>query len=483
VRDASHDAGAARPAGRSRAAGPERTGQGGLAGAVIALQRTAGNRAVTALLRRPAEAPGRMIQRLAVTTSDLDASIGIGSKGVFGMGHSSFVAIRTSLSRYEKAAAAKGADGDLIQLLDILDAQVTHWLNTHRATDKEGAARRAALQKLEGSVADERRRISQRMEQQVYIEGLAAGARPEQGADVLVPDDPGKHRFKAASTGARVAGAQALEGFSSTIELSKRRQQFLGGDGAIAKQHEARMKLVNERGITPAEHAAILTYTHEAGDFDYINPGMAGIDPWLAANKARVGKTIEAARAAHGPHITGWSDVDDKALKEEADLHTRLAVAGMGKLDPYVGVSYRGESRSEADLRAVAGVGSTHRQHSLVSTSKNEGTAFGFATKNLGPGRDVAVFWIYQHTGAKGFGADVEILSAMSGEGEVLLFPDAPFTIVAMVEVGPGLPAPGGPMAAFHTYLMGQFRAGALASAEKVVLILAVPGKERRKKR
>jgi hypothetical protein len=155
----------------------------------------------------------------------------------------------------------------------------------------------------------------------------------------------------------------------------------------------------------------------------------------------------------------------------------------MSKLDPYVGVSYRGESRSEADVRSMAGVGTTHRQHSLVSTSKYESIAFGFGTKNLAPGRDVAVFWIYQHTGAKGFGADVEILSAMKGEGEVLLFPDAPFEIAAAVEVGPGLPAPGGPMAAFHTYIMGQFRAGALGSAEKVMLILAVPGKARRKKK
>jgi len=114
----------------------------------------------------------------------------------------------------------------------------------------------------------------------------------------------------------------------------------------------------------------------------------------------------------------------------------------MNKLDPYVGVSYRGESRSEPDFRAFAAVGSTHRQHSLVSTSKNEGTAFGFATKNLGPGREIAVFWVYEHTGAKGVGADLEMLSALTGEGEVLLFPDAPSRSARSSRSPPAFPRP-----------------------------------------
>jgi hypothetical protein len=480
VRDASRDAETTRKARRAPTADPERAGQGGLTDAVLALQRTAGNRAVTELLRRPA---GPMIQRLSVKTADLDADIGIGSKGVFGKGHSSYVAIRKSLSAYEKAAKKQGADADLIQLLDIVDAQVTHWLNTHKASDKETAARRATLQKLEGALANERRDVSQRLEHQVYIESLAAGGIPSQGAAPPVPDDPKRRKFRAATPGARAAGAQAFEGFSSAIDLSERYKKAGLGDGADAEKHKARMKFVQDRGLTAAEHAAILTYTHEEGNFDYINPGMAGIDPWLAANKASKAKAGAANRINY-PNDRDWSDVDDKDLKEEADLHTRMAVSGMGKLDPYSGFSYRGESRSDADVKnLIPAVGATHRQHSLVSTSKKEDIALGFATKNLAPGKDVAVFWVYHHTGAKGFGADVEMLSAMTGEGEVLLFPDAPFEIVTRAEVGPGLPAPSGPTGGFHSYLMGQFKAGNLAGAKKVILILAAPAKERRKKK
>jgi hypothetical protein len=478
VRDASRDAETTRTAGRAVAGDPERAAQGGLADAVLALQRTAGNRAVTGLLRPPGGAPGPMVQRLSVTASDLDASIGIGST----LGSSSFVAIRKSLSEYEKATKAKKADGDLIQLLDILDAQVTHWLNTHKVSGKESAARRAALQKLEGEMAEERRRLSQAMEHRVYIESLAAGASSEAGVNPAVAGDATKHRFKAAGSGARQAGARALEGYSESIELAKRQHQFLGGDGENIKKYEARMKLVNEKGLTPAEHAAILVYTHEEGNFDFINPGTAGVDPWLAANKGRVAKTTEAARVNY-PKLEAWSDVDDKALKEEADLHTRLAVSGMSKLDPYVGLSYRGESRSDAEARTIATVGSTLRQHTLVSTSKKENIAFGFGTKNLGPGKDVAIYWVYEHEGAKGSAADVEPLSAMTGEGEVLLFPDAPFEIKAVAEIAAGRPSPGGPMAAFAAYIQAQFKAGALQGAHKVILILAAPGKERRKKR
>jgi len=116
-------------------------------------------------------------------------------------------------------------------------------------------------QKLEGELADERRRLSQQMEHQVYIESLAAGALPEAGVAAPVPVDPKKHRFQAASSGARSAGAQAFEGFASSIDLAKWKQQFLGGDGAMVKQLEARMAFVKDKGLTPAEHAATITYT------------------------------------------------------------------------------------------------------------------------------------------------------------------------------------------------------------------------------
>jgi hypothetical protein len=134
-----------------------------------------------------------------------------------------------------------------------------------------------------------------------------------------------RRAFEATTFGGRKAGAAAREGSATAL---------------------------------PAEYAAILVYTGAEGDFNYINPAQISEpdkDPtkdektqpksWLTQNKEEYGKPVKDEKRGYTKrHAAPWAALSAETLREEGMLHAQVAVAGMEKLDPFTGVSYRGQS-------------------------------------------------------------------------------------------------------------------------------------------
>ncbi len=59
-----------------------------------------------------------------------------------------------------------------------------------------------------------------------------------------------------------------------------------------------------------------------------------------------------------------------------------------------------------------------------------------FAGGNVKNGRDIALFWVFDHRGGDSGGRDVSALSEVASEGEVLIMAGSPFRVRSVVEVG-----------------------------------------------
>jgi hypothetical protein len=205
-------------------------------------------------------------------------------------------------------------------------------------------------------------------------------------------------------------------------------------DSSITK----RLELVKRKGLTDVEHAALLVFTEQAGDDNYINPAQVtqpAHDPVTGARK-KSWMQANRERARKGPEVDHWKGVDEATVREEGALHAALAVSAMRKLDPFEGVSYRGETTDAMTIKA----GDAKDFASLASTTKNPDKTTSFVDMNLTADRNIAVFWLFDHRGGHLQGRDIETLSALQSEAEVLLFPGSRFVVT---EVARGRPANG----------------------------------------
>jgi hypothetical protein len=416
-------------------------------------------------------APPPRATRLTVTPADLDQAMGKSKTGFAGVGKSTYATIRQTLAEYQRAQKNQkpGNEAKLVTLLERLDILCTDWLNTHRGQlSPQDTSRRKLFMRLSGDLAEERAALSQKQAQDVYLESLTTGTQLQDNDSAAVngpqpaaaPDSP--HRFKAASHKARMAGADSATDYRYELINQKRAHKILGGEGEIGTGIEERMKLVREKGLTPAEHAAITAYTLSQGDFAYMNAATANSKEWMDAVKAgREGKALKL------------DQIDDKTLREEGSLHTAVARAGLLKLDPFEKATYRGETKTEEEFRDKVGVGKVVRFPNLHSTSKKQGVPFNFVSSGLSAKRDVAVFWAFDNRG--GNARDVEKLSAIGGEGEVLFLPGSSFAIFTVVEVGaPGGASSAGPHADFYNLILARLQSGGFTAAKKVYLVHAV---------
>jgi hypothetical protein len=409
---------------------------------MMALQRSAGNRAVTQLLARPVT----QVQRLSVTSSQLDANLGESkAKGVLGLGVSTFASIRETLAAYEKVAQGDGPKDRVVQdkHLERLDRLCTRWINEHRSlTSEQDQARNRIVRSLVDEIPVERARRSRGRAQETYLDNLSAGQHSGGG---VVPDTP--FNFKSRSGGAAGAGANARDAY-----VGKNEQNWKLNSAASAAQEqrsiEERMSFVNAHGLSSAEHAAISTYTID--DYSYINAATANKPEWLKTARSQT--------------------KDTRAMMEEGALHTGVVHDGLAKLPPYKGTVYRGEAFDNDRFKEIR-VGAYTFPH-LTSTSKAQGTASGWAVKGRSGSRPNVVIWILPDSGGK----DVEAISLTDGEREVLIAAGSKFTIRSVTEVD--LTAPIGNVPTELSGTVGSLRATATKAQwdpAKVYLVDAVP--------
>lgn len=394
---------------------------------VLALQRRAGNAAVAGALGQP-------VQRLATTSAAVAAHVGRSrSGGVAGIGVSTYASIRKALADYEKAQAVEApqAQALLVPLLERLDLLCTKWLNENgRSASRQDVARRRVVSALVDEVAAERAKRSAQQAQEKYLHDLSESMPARPGA---APE--AQHPFAAATSDA-VAGARKARADDGTYAMLGSGARMFGNH-AEADRHQARLDLVREKGLTPAEHAAITLYS--GNDYKYVNAATTNSPSWMEEKKAQ---------------NKDWAQLDTKTLMEEGAVHSGVAMQGLAKLDPYLGMAFRGESMTPAQFRQKVGVGKELSFTNLTSSSKLPSVALGFSNQ-FDADRDIAVLWGFTNSG----GRDIQALSSVPGEAEVLILPGKKFAILSVEEVVPGS-SPSGPMAAISSLAITSMASG-----------------------
>lgn len=352
---------------------------------LLALQSTAGNRAVSQLVA----GDGPALQRLDVTSKQLDQVLGTESKlrGRIGhgqAGHSSFGAIRHALRDYEAASTPR------IQQLRLqrLDDLCTMWLNEHRAPKApRDQQRRALLSRLSDELALERMKLSRNQAQDSYMEAVN-------------------------SSGKKNAGPNAFEALSFTGMSAGRSAPK--GEGA---------ELAKAKGLSPAEVAAIRIFS--AADYTYINPAMANSSSWMQSQKK------DSKDSLHD--LSGHAD---KTLREEGGLHGGMAMGGLNKLEPWTKPTYRGARYTPDEFKSQFQVGKSMSFNSFASSAQEESTAVKFAhgvgiEGKISKEKEIAVVSVIRNSG----GRDISALSVTKGEKEVMLLPGSKFVIFSLHEV------------------------------------------------
>ena len=356
---------------------------------LVALQRTAGNRAVAGVLaarRTPVQ------RRMQTTPSDLDKLLSTADAIKSAVGKSSeektaFAGIRKALADYQ-SMARKGKGGLELQAarLEAIDLLCDRFIKDYPGDRR----RRTAIMKLQDDIAGERASVTQQQAQGIYQGNVENQSKP--------------------------GGFKALSSFGKMGATDHKLE--IAEPGAQGPKRDERIKAFKAKyKLTDAEISAITIFS--AGDFSYINPVTANSSSWLASQKK---DTTDA-----------WGTLDDRTLKEEGSLHTGMAMQGLNKIDPYPGETYRGARFTPEDFEGRFAVGKTMSFTALSSSSKNEDIALNFiyglsAGSTSDPKKSVGVLTILSNAG----GRDISDIALVQKEAEVLLLPGSFFEVVSV---------------------------------------------------
>ncbi len=228
-------------------------------------------------------------------------------------------------------------------------------------------------------------------------------------------------------------------------------EQVLAGRQAGYDARKGRRDHGAALGLTPAETAAIITFTVE--DYAYINPATANNRAWMvAANPAAdlidkphkspeemdaLGKSLTASGVTARERLDERQQ-DLKARTEEGALHAGMAMQGLLKMPVWRGQLFRGEVLTEAVVKErfaesrngkLKPIEKTIKRTTISSASKEEHVARGFWMVAWGkvPEPKVRVLYVMETTN----GRDIELLSPSSYEKEVALLPGSEFSVVS----------------------------------------------------
>jgi hypothetical protein len=221
------------------------------------------------------------------------------------------------------------------------------------------------------------------------------------------------------------------------------RLAFLSGQGAIAVSQAIQLaqgitdanvagvgsealKIMQERGITDAEMAAIKIYT--AADYRYINAGIAkDRGGWLRSAivnlQDKPSTAPETLGAPLGPGQQGPLSKGDAIAASEGARHARMALEGLRKMKPWAGgvPTFRGMGLSHEEYKQQFEDTSTWTSAAFTSTSVDKTVSEQFARSESQGGKQgiLIVFDVVID------GRDLMDISIFGREGEVLLLPGA----------------------------------------------------------
>lgn len=362
---------------RSAQSGGARVGGPATAASLAALQRSAGNRAVSAMMG--ASVPVQ--RKLSVAAKDMDPDVGTKSKIMGAFGRSTFAMIQGALQSYEKASTPQQKASHLQQLSNLC----AKWVNEHAGSKgAQNAKRRAFVQRLIDELPAEQVALSKSMAEDIYMSNVANAG------------DKGSDKF-------------ALEALNQSGKMAAETGADKEGKG-----------LAKEKGLTDAEVAAIRIFT--ASDYTYINPATANSPSWMKAQK--------------GKKELGLDPFSDKTLVEEGTLHAGVAMEGLKKLEPWPHDTYRGARYTEDEFNQTFMSGKPMTFASFASSAQHEDVALKFAhgigiEYTIGADKDIAVLCVLQLTG----GRDISKISAVKKEAEVLLLPGSSYAVISVKEI------------------------------------------------
>jgi hypothetical protein len=197
--------------------------------ALLALQRSAGNQAVTRMLQR----------QVSVTTADVDQLL---SSNAIKRARSSFTAVRSALKAVQNAPD----DTAKFSALQDLSEVCFDWRAAHASSGDPMDRRRLGLVgQLLDEIPTELSAVSRKLSQQIYFSNVI---------------DPGTEH--------------AVKGLQSTTDRVDL-ESMTKPERTFAEKH----------GLSAAEVAAIRIFS--ADDYGYINPTTANNPSWLKANRAK----------------------------------------------------------------------------------------------------------------------------------------------------------------------------------------------------
>jgi ADP-ribosyltransferase exoenzyme len=415
----------------------------GLSPAHIALlQRTAGNAAVARALghRRPPTSaqpiPRALIQR-QITTRPKDVEK-IKSRGI---GEEILVRIMNQLEYYHSAT---DQEAQRLTAKGML-SNIGEWLLVYSdpKTPSSGKASKAKI-----GIDAFRQEIETQYPQLHYVV-------PE----VHYVADMRAKRFQWVSGESGAHAASTSAGEVAAAEMLSKGQALLLG--ASKGTDQLALDFVEKYQLTHAEILAIKVYS--VGDYKTINPTLAGKEGWLK-------KSVPYVRGARDPLTGEWLGVPDPAkakekarfeaaaplwverltpddlsnVQAEARRHAQHALSGLNKLPPYDSrqagggkPTYRGEQLTQSEFAAMyPKKGHVRTEQYFLSTSKDQQKAESYAAGAKANGK-VGILLECTLTGKKG--RDIELISALRNEQEVLLLPGASLRIKDIKPPPPGM--------------------------------------------
>lgn len=239
---------------------------------------------------------------------------------------------------------------------------------------------------------------------------------------------------------------EGRQGNLKALTPAMQSQEFVGdaaGDKALAAGRQAAGEAL---GLSKAEQTAITVFT--AKDYTYINPATANDRSWMLATRGNKGGVHADGGGPKKTNTRVASQFEDAYManrSEEGSLHAGLAVQGLVRMKIFKGLTYRGESFTEAAFKKKFKVGlmgrvtardTTITRTSLVSASKEKSVAVDFIQQSAGHlrlGADArthsyCLLWEFDLTD----GRDIEALSMSPDEKEVATLPGAKFKIISI---------------------------------------------------
>jgi hypothetical protein len=400
-------------------------------------------------------------RRISATTEQLDGAFNTGLLGIGkSMGSGDIPKIRKALKQYQMTKP--GTPGELEELKNLLTLG-DEWMRKHpKAKDSKDRARMEQIDSIRTQAGIEFAKLSAAS---IYMNaGAQAGAARQQQNAVPGPDaltalkhgkafvDPKLYENRASAVDGQGGYAGPVDENGYPVHLGARatfaRDRLVGRGELAAADPETEAALTAAIGsLTPAEFAAIHTYTDE--DYGYINPNVGGwgkgpmnaaVDMKMPNEKGallggKAGQMMSYSKDDHDPatkqgkkNYDSYTDAatakKNRDTYQEAGLHAGFIGEAFRKLPLWTGTTYKGMTMSVDYLGLTSK--SSYTANDFWSTSEALSVSLGFLPISAGnKAPTMAAICVINVTD----GRDVSRISNSPEELEILLAPGSTLSI------------------------------------------------------